>query len=111
MPRLGRHRHQPTPQSKLTSRLVYPLDTAKTRLQASTSAELAAYEREDEKAARKSGLKAALRRRLRKWQLISMVIRIVKTEGIAGAFKGFSASMINCFSMRECIQLGIGPGQ
>ncbi|CAK9786908.1 mitochondrial carrier [Cutaneotrichosporon oleaginosum] len=80
--------------------LVYPLDTAKTRLQASTTAELAAYEREDEKAARKAGMSAFLRRRIRKWQLINMVLRIIKSEGISGAFKGFSASMINCFSMQ-----------
>lgn len=31
-----------------------------------------------------------------------MLVRIVRTEGISGAFKGFSASMINTFSMREC---------
>ncbi|BEI91645.1 uncharacterized protein CcaverHIS019_0404650 [Cutaneotrichosporon cavernicola] len=80
--------------------LVYPLDTAKTRLQASTSAELAAYEKEDEKAASGPGLKAWIRRRLRKWQLINMLCRIIKREGISGAFKGFSASMINCFSMQ-----------
>jgi hypothetical protein len=30
-----------------------------------------------------------------------MLIRIVRTEGLSGAFKGFSASMINTFSMRE----------
>ncbi|GMK59380.1 hypothetical protein CspeluHIS016_0703950 [Cutaneotrichosporon spelunceum] len=80
--------------------LVYPLDTAKTRLQASTSAELAAYEKEDENAASRPGVKAWLRRRLRKWQLINMLFRIIKREGISGAFKGFSASMINCFSMQ-----------
>lgn len=30
-----------------------------------------------------------------------MVVRIIRSEGISGAFKGFSASMINTFSMRE----------
>jgi len=29
-----------------------------------------------------------------------MLLRIVKTEGFAGVFKGFSANMINTFSQR-----------
>jgi len=40
-------------------------------------------------------------RKLKRWQMLAMLIRIVRTEGISGAFKGFSASMINTFSMRE----------
>lgn len=30
-----------------------------------------------------------------------MLIRIIKSEGISGAFKGFTANMLNTFSMRE----------
>jgi solute carrier family 25 (peroxisomal adenine nucleotide transporter), member 17 len=32
-------------------------------------------------------------------------MRIVKEEGIAGCFKGFSATMLNTFSMRACLHL------
>lgn len=58
---------------------------------------------EDEGKAKKGGLGAALNRKLKKWQLLAMLVRIIRKEGILGAFKGFSASMINCFSMRECL--------
>lgn len=40
-------------------------------------------------------------RRLRRWEMLNMLLRIIKTEGLAGVFKGFSANMINTFSMRE----------
>jgi adenine nucleotide transporter 17 len=41
--------------------------------------------------------------RLKRWKMLEMLVRILKTEGLAGAFKGFSANMINTFSMRECL--------
>jgi hypothetical protein len=43
----------------------------------------------------------ALLRRLRKWQMLTMLIRILRTEGLTGAFKGFTANMLNTFSMRK----------
>lgn len=33
--------------------------------------------------------------------MLSMLVKIVKTEGLTGVFKGFPASMINTFSQRE----------
>jgi hypothetical protein len=33
--------------------------------------------------------------------MLSLLIRILRTEGVSGAFKGFSANMINTFSQRE----------
>ena len=35
--------------------------------------------------------------------MLQMLIRIIKTEGLSGTFKGFAANMINTFSMRESI--------
>jgi hypothetical protein len=32
--------------------------------------------------------------------MLQMLIRILKIEGLAGAFKGFTANMLNTFSMR-----------
>lgn len=32
-----------------------------------------------------------------------MLVRIIRTEGVTGAFKGFSANMINTFSQRKSI--------
>lgn len=42
--------------------------------------------------------------------MLNMLIRIIRTEGVAGAFKGFSANMINSFSMRECGAVSAGAG-
>ena len=39
--------------------------------------------------------------KLRKWEMLAMLVRIIRTEGVMGAFKGFSANMINTFSQRE----------
>lgn len=33
--------------------------------------------------------------------MLSLLVRILKTEGLTGAFKGFGANMINTFSMRQ----------
>lgn len=86
---------------------MYPLDTVKTRLQALPPSEIKAETAENEKDARRpvpktpAGLVRLVVRKLKRWQMLAMLVRIVRTEGIAGAFKGFSASMINTFSMRE----------
>ncbi|WOO85830.1 Peroxisomal adenine nucleotide transporter 1 [Vanrija pseudolonga] len=82
--------------------VVYPLDTVKTRLQALPASEIEAEKREDAAAAKqgKGGLAGAIKRKLRSFQMLNMLIRIIRTEGVAGAFKGFSANMINSFSMQ-----------
>jgi hypothetical protein len=41
-----------------------------------------------------------LLRKLKKWDMLAMLVRIIRTEGVMGAFKGFSANMINTFSQR-----------
>ena len=38
--------------------------------------------------------------------MLTLLIKIVKTEGLAGVFKGYTANMINTFSMRELCHLG-----
>lgn len=100
-------------QLKLTSRLVYPLDTAKTRIQALPHDEV---EREVAEATEvspsikekaKGGnpiakLIVALANKTKKMAMLAMLIRILRTEGLAGTFRGFAASMINTFSMRKC---------
>ncbi|GFZ47855.1 hypothetical protein JCM24511_05602 [Saitozyma sp. JCM 24511] len=104
--------------------VVYPLDTVKTRLQALSPSELNQLtgEQAEPSTSAPSGLPApgstpttprkpaahdvvkrlprALLRRLRKWQMLSLLIRILRTEGVSGAFKGFSANMINTFSQQ-----------
>jgi len=62
--------------------VVYPLDVAKTRIQAATS---------DSKG--KGKKKAQL-------SMLSMLLRILKEEGIMGWYKGFAAIMLNTFSMQ-----------
>lgn len=32
--------------------------------------------------------------------MLNMLLKIIKTEGLSGVFKGFSANMINTFSQR-----------
>jgi adenine nucleotide transporter 17 len=91
-------------------RAVYPLDTVKTRLQALPAgviekpAPVPDHIEGSRKSPRTSSIVTrvpnALLRRLRKWQMLSMLIRILKTEGLTGAFKGFTANMLNTFSMR-----------
>lgn len=87
---------------------VYPLDTVKTRLQALPAAEVAAETKEAEglpsgaKKQRKRGPLGALISKVKRNQMIAMLVRIIRTEGVSGVFKGFSANMLNTFSMREC---------
>jgi len=91
----------------IIGRVVYPLDTVKTRLQALPPSTLEPPENEDDKLSLRKvrkdplALPIILARRLRRWQMLSLLIRIMRTEGLTGAFKGFSANMINTFSMRE----------
>ncbi|KAG5647018.1 hypothetical protein DXG03_001743 [Asterophora parasitica] len=61
--------------------VVYPLDVAKTRIQALPS---------NGKGKGKDNL-----------SMLSVLIRIYKTEGIFGLYRGFGATMLNTFSMRE----------
>jgi len=58
--------------------------SVKTRIQAASS--------EDAKGKGKEGPKRSIG---------SLLVHILKTEGIAGFYKGFGASMLNTFSMRE----------
>lgn len=78
-------------------RAVYPLDTVKTRLQALPNDERPANEVSHVKG---GSVHAKLLRRLKRWEMLQMLLRIVKSEGFAGVFKGFSANMINTFSQR-----------
>ncbi len=41
--------------------------------------------------------------------MLSLLLQILKTEGLTGAFKGFSASMINTFSTRTSTALRSSP--
>ncbi|KAI9636257.1 adenine nucleotide transporter [Dioszegia hungarica] len=86
---------------------VYPLDTVKTRLQAlpASAIEAPVVSSEAARSQKRNGnillrLPNALLRRLRKWQMLTMLIRILRTEGLTGAFKGFTANMLNTFSMQ-----------
>jgi len=79
------------------NRAVYPLDTVKTRLQALPNDERPANTVSE---VRGGSVHAKLLRRLKRWEMLQMLLRIVKTEGFAGVFKGFSANMINTFSQR-----------
>jgi len=78
-------------------RAVYPLDTVKTRLQALPNDERPANTVSE---VRGGSVHAKLLRRLKRWEMLQMLMRIVKSEGFAGVFKGFSANMINTFSQR-----------
>ncbi|KDR78975.1 hypothetical protein GALMADRAFT_244689 [Galerina marginata CBS 339.88] len=60
--------------------IVYPLDVAKTRIQASPS---------DPKGNRKDKL-----------SMTSVMLRVYKHEGILGLYRGFGATMLNTFSMQ-----------
>lgn len=87
---------------------VYPLDTVKVRLQAlpagPTSHETPRIT-EEKRPARVHGVSPAtlvhvLLKRLKRWEMLAMLVRIIRTEGVFGAFKGFSANMINTFSQQ-----------
>jgi hypothetical protein len=85
--------------SLLTDRAVYPLDTVKTRLQA-----LPSDQRQDHQTPSLTDVKPPKDvQELKRWEMLQMLLRIIKTEGLAGVFKGFSANMINTFSQRESL--------
>lgn len=63
--------------------IVYPLDTIKTRIQAASSDDVKGKGRKDAKIS-----------------IMPLLAHILKTEGIAGFYKGFGASMLNTFSMQ-----------
>ncbi|CCA72855.1 related to ANT1-peroxisomal ATP carrier [Serendipita indica DSM 11827] len=63
--------------------VVYPLDTVKTRIQATSSDE-----------SRRKGKSA------QSTSITSLLLQILKQEGVAGFYKGFGASMLNTFSMQ-----------
>ena len=96
---------------------MYPLDTVKTRLQALPTAERPEEQLQQPLGELTDELKMAVKRkdvkgvprsllsRLRRWEMLNMLLRIIKTEGLAGVFKGFSANMINTFSQRTQLSL------
>lgn len=103
----------PATKSRANARLVYPLDTAKTRIQAlphdeverevAEATEVSASIKEKAKGGNPvAKLIVALANKTKKMAMLAMLIRILRTEGLAGTFRGFAASMINTFSMREC---------
>ncbi|OCH88577.1 mitochondrial carrier [Obba rivulosa] len=61
--------------------VVYPLDVAKTRIQAATA------DTNDKDGKKTPGM-------------LRVILRILKKEGIAGLYRGFTATMINTFSMQ-----------
>lgn len=78
--------------------LVYPLDTFKTRIQARDANNK--EDSEDNEDEEDSELSNELQL-IPKDSLIKGVIDIFRKEGIAAAYGGFGASMINTFSQRE----------
>lgn len=109
----------------VAQRLVYPIDVAKTRLQAiddplediesdSESDEVFAEKTEEEQKRHVEGkarrrqkreqvikLKKLLGKKLQRWGMLTMLIRIVHMEGISGVFHGYGATMIGTFSQRR----------
>nr|XP_019004964.1 adenine nucleotide transporter [Kwoniella mangroviensis CBS 8507]OCF68425.1 adenine nucleotide transporter [Kwoniella mangroviensis CBS 8507] len=100
---------------------VYPLDTVKTRLQAedeelddegdgdSPEQDLPVLKGKDDSKSSRSKVKVnqqviAIRKyvnkKLKSWGMLMMLLRILKEEGISGAFHGFGASMIGTFSQQ-----------
>nr|XP_018265304.1 uncharacterized protein I303_01667 [Kwoniella dejecticola CBS 10117]OBR87462.1 hypothetical protein I303_01667 [Kwoniella dejecticola CBS 10117] len=66
---------------------VYPLDTIKTRLQAEDD--------DNDDDTNDTDLKD-----IKRWDMLMMLLKILKKEGISGAFHGFGASMIGTFSQQ-----------
>lgn len=109
----------------VAQRLVYPVDVAKTRLQAiddplediesddkpdevfeeKTEEEQKRYvegkARRQQKREQVVKLKKLLGKKLQQWGMLTMLLRIVHTEGISGVFHGYGATMIGTFSQRR----------
>nr|XP_019046982.1 adenine nucleotide transporter [Kwoniella bestiolae CBS 10118]OCF25912.1 adenine nucleotide transporter [Kwoniella bestiolae CBS 10118] len=93
---------------------VYPLDTVKTRLQAedeeddeevkpegelplTNEAEKAESSKQNEQI---KAIRRYVNKKIKSWGMLMMLLRILKEDGIAGAFHGFGASMIGTFSQQ-----------
>ncbi|WWD07483.1 hypothetical protein V865_005584 [Kwoniella europaea PYCC6329] len=100
---------------------VYPLDTVKTRLQAEDDESDDEGDRDntggqddlplskgndDSKSPRNNvdqqvvAIRKYVNKKLKSWGMLMMLLRILKEEGISGAFHGFGASMIGTFSQQ-----------
>lgn len=78
----------------VSNALVYPLDTVKTRIQAA---------QDEESTVDGGGLEGKkLMPKKSRQGILQLLLKIWKREGVSGFFKGFTANMINTFSMREC---------
>ncbi|OXB35033.1 hypothetical protein LQV05_001062 [Cryptococcus neoformans] len=110
--------------SVFANSLVYPVDVAKTRLQAiddplediesddepdevfaeKTEEEQKRYvegkARRQQKREQVVKLKKLLGKKLQRWGMLTMLLRIVHTEGISGVFHGYGATMIGTFSQQ-----------
>lgn len=49
-------------------------------------------------------VKRIIARRIKHWGTLALLLRILKTEGLPGAFHGFGASMLGTFSQRESMR-------
>ncbi|WVQ69444.1 uncharacterized protein L199_007661 [Kwoniella botswanensis] len=98
---------------------VYPLDTVKTRLQAEDDESddegngdppeqdlPLSTGKHDSKSPRNKvnqqvvAIRRYVNKKLKSWGMLMMLLRILKDEGISGAFHGFGASMIGTFSQQ-----------
>ncbi|WVN89296.1 uncharacterized protein L203_104517 [Cryptococcus depauperatus CBS 7841] len=110
--------------SVFANSIVYPLDIAKTRLQAMEDPLKGAELDDEDNEARRlktaeeqksinkgevrrqqtrekiDRIKKVLGKRLKRWSVLTMLLRIFQTEGIRGAFHGFGATMVGTFSQQ-----------
>ncbi|ORX34009.1 mitochondrial carrier domain-containing protein [Kockovaella imperatae] len=92
----------------VSNAVVYPLDTVKTRLQALPDGpSLPSHATVPVPRPAKGVLGRDVIRiperlwaRIKKLKMLAMLIKIVKTEGLGGTFKGFTANMLNTFSQQ-----------
>ena len=96
-------------QSLTNGSVVYPLDTVKTRLQALPDESVleptvpAPQHAKSTLGRQIARVPVEVWRRLKRWKMLAMLLRIIKTEGVSGAFKGFPASMLQTFSQRKLL--------
>nr|XP_019008319.1 uncharacterized protein I206_06876 [Kwoniella pini CBS 10737]OCF47100.1 hypothetical protein I206_06876 [Kwoniella pini CBS 10737] len=79
---------------------VYPLDTVKTRLQAEDDEDEDDEEDDEERDNEVDLPTTNTAKRIKRWGMFMMLLKILKKEGISGAFHGFGASMIGTFSQQ-----------